>query len=351
MRIAILIPSLANKGPIIVAKGLIHYFVENGCNCHVYYFDEIKELDFPCKCTRIGFFENVDFSQYDILHVHCLRPMLYAYYHRFCIKKSNVKVIATLHQPITKKAFVIGGYNPLLATLIAFVNRIVYNSTDCNVVLSGIQYQLAKAILKNRIEIINNGRNISCAEIQNIENKRLIEELSKKYKILGSASVITKRKGLDQVVNALINLKDFAFVCVGDGPELQALKSLAIKNNVEDRCLWLGYQSDATNYYQYFDLFVMTTHSEGFPLALIEASGNRIASVLSNIEILRQIVPSDCAVFYELDNIASLSTAIVEAYDHKDDLSNKIYEHYKNNLTADIMAKRYLELFENIKKE
>lgn len=350
MRIAILIPSLANKGPVIVAKDLSHFFVENGCDCHVYYFDEIKELDFPCQCTKIGFFENVDFSQYDIIHVHCLRPMLYAYFHRSQLKKSNVKVIATLHQPITKKAFVIGGYNPLLATTMAFVNRIVYNSTDCNVVLSGIQHQLAKGILKNRVEIINNGRNINCTEILNLENKRLIEELSQKYKILGSASVITKRKGLDQIVNSLINLKDYAFVCVGDGPELPALKSLAIKNGVEERCLWLGYQSDAANYYQYFDLFVMTTHSEGFPLALIEASGNKTASVLSNIEILRQIIPSDCAVFYELDNIESLSAAIVEAYNHKDDLSYKIYEHYKNNLTADIMGKRYLKLFENIKK-
>lgn len=350
MRIAILIPSLANKGPIIVAKDLSHFFVENGCDCHVYYFDEIKELDFPCKCTRIAFFENVDFSQFDIIHVHCLRPMLYAYYHRSRIKKSKVKLVATLHQPITKKAFVIGGYNPLLATLIAFVNKIVYNFTDCNVVLSGIQYQLAKGILKNRIEIINNGRNISCTEIQNLDNKRLIEELSKKYKILGSASVITKGKGLDQAVNALIKLEDFAFVCVGDGPELPALKALAIKNRVEERCLWLGYQSDAVNYYQYFDLFVMTTHSEGFPLALIEASGNRTACVLSNIEILRQIIPSDCAVFYELDNIASLSAAIMEAYNQKDELSSRIYEHYINNLTADIMGIKYLNLFENIKK-
>ena len=94
----------------------------------------------------------------------------------------------------------------------------------------------------------------------------------------------------------------------------------------------------------------MTTHSEGFPLALIEASGNRTASVLSNIEILRQIIPSDCAVFYELDNIASLSAAIMEAYNHKDELSSKIYEHYINNLTADIMGEKYLNLFENIKK-
>ena len=350
MRIAILIPSLANKGPVIVAKDLSRFFVENRCDCHVYYFDEIKGLDFPCQCTKIGFFENVDFSQYDIVHVHCLRPMLYAYLHRSQLKKSNVKVVATLHQPITKQAFVIGGYNPLLASCIAYVNKIAYNSTDCNVVLSGIQHQLANGILKNKIEIINNGRNVSCAEIKNLENKRLIEEFSAKYKILGSASVITKGKGLDQVVNALTKLKDFAFVCVGDGPELSALKSLAIKNGVEDRCLWLGYQSDAANYYQYFDLFVMTTHSEGFPLALIEAAGNRTASVLSNIEILRQIIPADCAVFYELDNIESLSAAIVEAYNHKDELSSKIYNHYINNLTADIMGKKYFSLFENIKK-
>ena len=41
MKIAFLLPSLANKAPIIVANELVRLLLEKGHSCDVYYFENI----------------------------------------------------------------------------------------------------------------------------------------------------------------------------------------------------------------------------------------------------------------------------------------------------------------------
>lgn len=77
MKIAFLLPSLANKAPIIVANELVRLLLEKGHSCDVYYFDDICELPFACSTYRVNFFSKIDFASYDIIHSHGLRPDLY----------------------------------------------------------------------------------------------------------------------------------------------------------------------------------------------------------------------------------------------------------------------------------
>ena len=351
MRIAIIVPSLANKGPVIVARDICEYLVRLGHACKVFYFDEKEKKDcieFPCDSQKISFYKRIDFDSFDVVHVHCLRPALYVACNKMFIKRAEC--VVTLHQPITKAAYTNSGYNSGVATMVSIVSKVVYNRFDCCVVLSEIQRRLAKDLIGKRLEVINNGRDVCSAEVCVKDNVAMIKSLANSYKIVGTASVVNKRKGLDQMVRALVKLKDFAFVCVGDGPELPNLKQMAHELNVAERCLWLGYQADAVNYYKHFDIFVMCTHSEGYPLALIEAAGNNSACVLSDIEILKQIIPDDSACFYHLDDVDSLATQIECAYKDKEVLSGNLFAFYKQHLTADIMGQRYLDLFKTLVK-
>src|SRR6185436_2262196 len=99
MKIAYILTKLANQGPVIVAKDIIENIKENVDLIDVYYFDDVSEVDFDCNIYRIGLFDKIDFSKYDIVHSHMLRPDFYVWFHR---KKSNNKTIfiSTLHQNI-----------------------------------------------------------------------------------------------------------------------------------------------------------------------------------------------------------------------------------------------------------
>ncbi len=74
---------------------------------------------------------------------------------------------------------------------------------------------------------------------------------------------------------AELRMQGLAFVCriAGDGPERLALQNQIMKLGLEDNVRLLGHMSreDLVDYYRRADLVVMTSKSEGIPVALMEA--------------------------------------------------------------------------------
>lgn len=71
MRIAYILSSLANSGPIIVAYDLVQLMIRNGHSVEVFYFDDKTDLDFPCATHRINMKSRFPFSGgFDMIHCH-----------------------------------------------------------------------------------------------------------------------------------------------------------------------------------------------------------------------------------------------------------------------------------------
>lgn len=345
MKIAQILPALSNKGPVSVAYDLTGELVKMGHIVEVFYFDDKVELKYPCRTTRIGFFEKKDFSTFDIIHSHCLRPNLYVALHLARNKRIKAKLISTLHQPLTLDAIKLN-YDTYTSNVIHILDKYSHYFFDVNVVLSPEQKRLSLSNLKvATIRIIGNGRNVFFSEVNDKCDKQLLLDAKRKYKIIGSVSAINQGKGLEQIIEVLPLLPDWCFLCVGDGPTLESLKAKAKANKVLDRCIFLGYRANGNAYYKYFDVFVMTTRSEGFPLAYIEAAANSIPTVLSDIPILRSVTNEEYVSFYELDNIPDLYSKIKMCYENREKYSLSIHSHYLNELTAKKMAENYLSVY------
>ena len=137
------------------------------------------------------------------------------------------------------------------------------------------------------------------------------------------------------------------FIIVGDGIELENLKSLAKRENVYDRCWFLGYKKNAISYLKYFDVYAATSYSEGFSLSLIEAGQCKLPTVCSNIAIFKEQYNQNEAVFYQLDNIPSLANAITKAYNNKQQYATNIYNRAINDYSIENMCNQYLKLYCN----
>lgn len=347
MRIAMILPSLDNKGPAIVVQELCNVLISQGHKCDVYYFDDIVELNMPCKAYKIPFKEKIDISNYDILHSHMFRPDLYVWYHYRRLDKSyNTKFITTLHNPIDYSALR-KDYSILQSLCGSLLWKNSLKTFDHIVTLNNDTFSRIRKI-SNKVSIIYNGRNIipGC----DIDNNDLIriKDLKKNYKIIGTICGIIKRKGLDQIIRALPELKEFAFVAVGDGNDMERLKKLANTLKVEDRCLWIGKKRNAPNYNTFFDVFVMCSYSEGYPLALVEAAAYGKPTVLSDIKILKSIISDKEVKFYKLNNIDDLVQAVRIVDENKEYYSSNIYNYYKNNLTAGKMTQKYIKLYSDL---
>ena len=340
-----ILPSLANTGPGIVVHDLCTGLVRRGYTCEVFYFDDDVELKMPCPIKHISFWRSIDFSNWDVIHSHMLRPDLYVRIHSFRLK-NKPKLISTLHNPISYQAFRTG-FGPIQSIIGTVLWKFALTAFNNVVVLNGDTYSNISGVNRRKLSVIFNGREIFPTEYSNPLDKDAIAiaDIKKEYCVIGTISSITKRKGLEQIVKALSELPGFAFVAVGDGPELIKLKKMAEQKNVSNRCYWTGYKQNAVEYLSLFDIFLMCSKSEGFPLALIEAAAYSKPTVLSNIPILQSIITSDEVVFYDLGNLGSLVSAILKIRENMPYYAEKIHSYYENHLTADVMTENYERLY------
>lgn len=343
MKIAFIIPSLINEGPVIVTKDIIEGLIDKVNLIDVYYFDERENtLSFPCNTYRISFFQKIDFNKYDVVHTNMLRPDLYTWYHRK--KTDKCKFVSTIHQFMYETLK--NTYNRFIAFIFEKVWIHALKKQDEIVYLNHIMEHTYKNRIKKASNVIYNGRTFS-KEIINapVEEHSKLLAIKKQFKIIGIHCMVTKIKGVHQTILALKYLPDYFFIVIGEGAEKEALQKLANEQSVADRCLFLGYKKNAISYLKYFDVYAATSYSEGFGLSLLEAGQCKLPIVCSNIAIFKELYNENEVVFYELDNIASLSEAIAKAFNNKQQYAENIYKRAIDDYSIENMSNQYLKLY------
>ena len=270
------------------------------------------------------------------------RPDLYVWLHRKN-KGNKTFFISTLHQNIYDNLK--GNYNLVVASLFEKIWIKLLNKQDVVVTLTDVMKKFYDGKINARLERIYNGRSLKESEC--IDNQLAIEitELKEKYNIIGNHSLLTKRKGIDQIIFALRELPDCAAVIIGDGKELESLKSLAKDLNVFDRCLFTGYIANATDYLKFFDLYVLSSRSEGMPLSLLEVGQKKIPVVCSNLDVFREILTEHEVCFFTLEDKNSLINSIHKCLNNKDFYAENLYCHVTNNYSNQRMCENYYKLY------
>lgn len=94
-------------------------------------------------------------------------------------------------------------------------------------------------------------------------------------RVVGTVSRLVPVKGLDVLLHAARRVVDAAprtrFVIVGGGRERAALTRQAAELGLGERVIFTGEQINVADYYALFDLFVLSSRSEGFGNVLLEA--------------------------------------------------------------------------------
>ena len=103
--------------------------------------------------------------------------------------------------------------------------------------------------------------------------------------VLAFVGRLIKAKGPDLFVQALAELKDLPWqaVVVGDGIERRDVEGLVVQHGLQQRVRFAGHQDDATRLFPAFDLFVLSSRTEGTPIVLFEAMAARVPVVVSAV--------------------------------------------------------------------
>jgi len=129
---------------------------------------------------------------------------------------------------------------------------------------------------------------------------------------VGWVGRLTPEKGADVLLAALARLTDLPVVAsvVGDGRGRPALEQLAARLGLGDRVRWLGNVAEAARLFAAFDVFALSSRTEGTPIVLFEAMAARTPIVASAVGGVPDVLSPQEALLVGADDPAALARAI-----------------------------------------
>ena len=202
-------------------------------------------------------------------------------------------------------------------------------------------------ISPEKLTFIYNGRSINISDKINTELQAQIREFKGEFRLLGVNCKLTRRKGVDLLIEALPMLDNYKLLIIGDGLVRKELENQALRLKVDDRCLFLGYQEKAYRFVPFYDIYASPSRSEGFGLAIMEAAIYSRKVLCSDIPIFRELFTETEVCFFDLQNINSLVQA-VKQLEKNNSFGLNLNKKWLSSFSPERMASNYLDLYESL---
>lgn len=137
--------------------------------------------------------------------------------------------------------------------------------------------------------------------------------------LIGAVTRLVPIKGIDVFLDAAAAVARerpaARFVIAGDGELGGILRERAARLGLGDRVRFLGWRADVASLYADIDVVVLTSHSEGTPVSVIEALAARRAVVATAVGGVPDIVSAETGVLVADGDGAGVARAIVALID------------------------------------
>lgn len=174
------------------------------------------------------------------------------------------------------------------------------------------------------------------------------EKLLREFNITDRCKVIGTVSRLDAVKDQLSMIKAFQMVnekipdskllIVGEGHMRETLTEHIVKNNLQDKVIITGQRQDVPELLHIFDLFVLSSLSEGTSVSLLEAMAAGLPPVVTNVGGNPDIVKNgENGLVVEPKDTPALANAILEIL-----TDPARYERFSKNAVATV--KRYYSI-------
>lgn len=369
MRIAYLIANLSTTGLNNVVKDLARQFVEHGHDVTVFFMEE-KGVAMAWPCTTKRLVGDFSFEDWDVVHAHGIKPMFYCWKHFHSgasvfsshANRKRPLLVTTLHcycfQDFTDLYGAVKGRAMGLAFiwLTRVFDRVVCLSKD-------MMHYYRRWIPSRKLTYAYNTRNLSASAPG--EPLPFLPQRRPSEVRLGMNCVLIDRKGFDLMFEALRLLpSDYTLVVAGDGPKRAEYEQMVSTMGLTGRVTFLGMVPEAWRLIPQYDVFVLSSRSEGFPLGLLEAAAMGARVVSSDLPIVKEcfhtVVPngtdslSDAEmVMFHLDDahreetVRALADAIKKAA-AQPLLGNHLRQAFHERFSPPQFYQRYLKIYSQL---
>lgn len=244
----------------------------------------------------------------DVLHSHGYRSDLL---HGGHARRSGAATVSTLHGSSR-----MGGASHFFEWLQGFSLR----RFDAVVAVSPplAEDLRARGVQSDRIHAVPNAWSPSEPFVEPEEARSRLSFPDLRVPTIGWVGRLIPIKGCDLFLRSLAEVRSRPWTAriIGDGPERDRLESLATELEIQDRVHFMGAIPEAARIMKGFDLFVLSSRSEGTPMVLLEAMAAGRAVVAARVGGVPFIIrDSEEGWLVEPDDVRSLAKGIAEALD------------------------------------
>jgi glycosyltransferase involved in cell wall biosynthesis len=241
----------------------------------------------------------------EIIHSHHRMTTLYS---KIISKFLNIKVIHTQHLCIEDKFL---------------FTKIVLNNIKVITVSNSAKEVLIKkcGLREENITTIYNTIETKCEN--KIVDSKLLELKNNEYFIVAQISRIIDYKGVYDFIEVAKRttkeIEKIKFILLGDGPELNNLRELIKKEQLENDIYLLGSKDNIIEHLKYIDLVLLCSYIEGLPLVPLEAFSQGVPVIATNIDGTNEEIDDNVnGYLVEKKDINKFSRKVLELYSNKD---------------------------------
>lgn len=315
--------------------------------------EKLKEQGYKvyCKGRKPGFdlemiawlraimrIENVD-----VVHAHQYSPLVYATPAAFLAGRK--KVVYTEHGRFypDRKSWKRTLVNPMLAIGVDHLVSISAATADAMAEYDNFP--------RTRIKVIHNGIDFSHLNpAYDKLQKRKELGLPDGCKVIGTASRLNEIKNIPMLLSVFKKVcerfDDVCLVIAGDGPERQALEALAKILGIRENTFFIGMRFDMPEIYPLFDVFCLTSFTEGISVTLLEALGSCVPAVVTSVGGNGEIVPRSTNVTMSpLNDQDAFCQKILNLLEQKKRKEKHEDREFREHFSLSTMLHEYAELY------
>lgn len=211
-----------------------------------------------------------------------------------------------------------------------------------------------EGIKNDKIRIIYNGINP-----ERFKSKASNKNIRKEFGIADKISLIVCVASLTEQKNHDMLLKGFALaknelnaklLIVGDGEKRHKLKSFTEKLGIKEDVIFTGNRTDVPDILKTSDIFALTSHFEGLPVAIIEAMVFGLPVVGTDVYGINEAVIDGYNGFLvsltDSNTFASRLVELCQAETLKEKMSRNAKKTVDKKFSSDIVVRRQEDLYE-----
>jgi len=280
----------------------------------------------------------------DVIHTHGYKSDILGY---IAAKITGIKCVSTppgfgeVRSFKLKVLIKIGGW------VLPFFDKVVPLSKelfdDC----------LSMGVPVDKLAYIQNG--VDLKEVDEVHKKKQPPSAGK-IKRIGFIGQMIPRKKITHILDIFEGLYskkgDVELCLLGDGESRAELEDHKETLSAKDAIDFLGFQNDRLEHLKDFDLFVMTSSSEGIPRCLMEAMAMEIPVAAYDIQGIDQLVVHESsgllATFGDQETLSGYWEKLLYDPNYAKEIAANGRKFVLENFSAARMAREYTELFDKL---